>query len=311
MNQLLVTILIGATLACHATEQLSPEEQEYLRQRAIRDKFEEGQRSQEERLTLIKQHPFLRAPRIIGSSMILSCIDSDSIDSKKVQALLDSGVDIDQEGTGGRTALHEVAVGMSMFSHFLVRGLLAYKADPTKQDSDGYNALGIALTSNRCDRSVLMLTSHPKIACVVNQPMLVHTRMTTPLNALITTDNPSCIYRKDAIEKILDAGAQIRVQDICDSLESDRAYETILKRCSLSQLTAALPFVEQIPPQHAFSKKRELLKAIKEKTDSASLAVEMLATTPVVSEQGSKPRPSYTTKQDYGYRRKKYFKYKE
>lgn len=270
MKQLLVIIVMCTTLACQASDKLSQKELE--KQFAIRQHlaFSKGT----ELLCLVKQHAFLRSARVTGPSAILSCIrNNSSLESpyptQEVQALLEIGVDIDQEGTGGRTALHEVSVGDSIFSELKLQGLLEHKADPTKQDRQGYNALGIALMSGRSDINILTLVSQPSIAAMVNQPMRVHTRMTTPLNAVIVT--PTCVWRKKIIKKLLATGALITAQDICDSLEPNRHYETLLKRSSLAQLTAALPLVEHHrydSPLIKFSKKRELCKAIKAKIDT-------------------------------------------
>lgn len=270
MKQLLRTVFTCIPLACHGSDKLSEQKQQWQKQGAIVQKLTSCRGK--EFLALVKEHDFLRAPRVMSDPVISICIrnEANPYPTEQVQQLLASGVDIDQEGTGGRTALHQAAQGLSIFSHHVVKGLLAHKADPVKQDSNGYNALGIALTSNRCDRSVLLLASHQNITRVVNQPLLIHTRWTTLLNALITTDNTPCIYRKDAIKKILDAGALISTQDIYDSLEPERAYGVVLKRCSLSQLMHALPLVvHHTYPSSliTFSKKKPLFQAIQEKID--------------------------------------------
>lgn len=88
-------------------------EKEYLRRVAIRTTYEEC-RTAEQRQVLLKNHPFLCAPRIEGASLILSCIEkhgslANRYPIEQVQTLLENGVPIDQAGTGRRTALHEAA----------------------------------------------------------------------------------------------------------------------------------------------------------------------------------------------------------
>lgn len=189
----------------------------------------------------------LRAQRVTISTSIIELCSYRHIPLQQAVGL---GIPIDQQDSMGRTFLMEVSRGYQEEQSCdlpLTQSLLDHKADPTLQDDEGRNAFGYALSSDHGARQTLLLAGHPKIAAIINEPMLIHGHRQTPLRAIIHASDAYCFYKKDIAKTILRAGARIFLENVIDSANQLSCCKAIFKKCSLDLLQQARLLLKDNP----------------------------------------------------------------
>lgn len=206
--------------------------------------------------TVLAQNPCLKHKRTQSThTVIFTCIEKFSTPEnpypeQAIARVRADGVDIDQQDFLGRTTLAHLARGhWEEYSPNapLTRGLLKDKADPTLQDDSGRNAFSYAYGSDYADKQALLLSAHPTMAHVVNQPMLLHGWQTTCLPVIIGNRGSGYGTEMQAkvIKNCLKAGAHVSPDDLISAAEKAQWCSAFFKRCSPELYGKALALAQE------------------------------------------------------------------
>lgn len=227
-------------ITCEPAHQTMPEEtsQQFYDRLSDTDK--------QQFIDCVKQDPTLRAPRInnISDSVMELALYHNIAPHEAVEL----AIPIDQQGDSGKTLLMQLARGYweeDMSEPKITQQLLALKADPTLQDDHGRNAFGYALSSDHAARQALLLAGHPKIAALINEPMLINARRQSCLSAVINASQAYSFYQAALVKTLLRAGAHVSLENVVDSANEIACCKPIFKKCSLNLLLQARPLIRE------------------------------------------------------------------